>query len=413
MRKLSRLHVNAIRWLSALCIALIARGEDWPQFLGPRRDGSYNGPLATTWPKNGPKEVWQKEVGAGFAGPVVTNGKVFLFHRPGDEEKIECFDAATGKSLWSSGYAATYQDDFGFDPGPRSAPTVADGRVFTYGPDGIIGATDAATGKRLWRLDAKKEFVSKKGFFGRACAPLVVGDLVLLNVGGEVGSGIVALEVGTGKLCWRASEDEASYSSPTLAVFDGQTNALFLTRRSFLGLDPANGKVRFQFPFTPKISASVTAATPLVDGNLIFISASYSAGAAALKIENRKVQKLWEQDFVLSNHYATSVHSNGLLFGFDGRQEMRPAFVCVDWKTGKAKWRQEHFGAGSVLIAGDRLVILLETGELILAEASGEAYKELQRAQVLGSQLRAYPALADGFLYARDKGKLVKIDLSK
>jgi len=408
MRKLSRLLVS----LALGASILTARAEDWPQLLGPRRDGSYNGPLAKTWPKEGPKQIWQTPVGAGFAGPSVAGGKVYLFHRADEQEKLECFDAETGKTLWATGYAATYRDDFGFDPGPRSTATVADGRVFTYGPDGIVSGTDAATGKRLWRLDAKKDFASKKGFFGRACAPLVVGDLVLINVGGD-GAGIIALESATGNLRWKASSDEASYSSPTLAVFNGQTNALFLTRHTFLGLDPTTGKIRFEYPFSPKISSSVSAATPLVDGNLVFISASYGAGAAALKIDDGKVKKVWAEDEVLSNHYATSVHRGSLLFGFDGRQEQGAALVCVDWATGKTRWRKERFGSGSIIIAGDRLLILLESGELVLAEANGEAYKELERAQVLGAQLRAYPALVDGFLYARDKTKLVKIDLSK
>jgi outer membrane protein assembly factor BamB len=406
--------MRAKRFLAFLLVFTIsAWAEDWPQILGPRRDGTYVGAIASTWPKEGPNRVWEIAVGEGFAGPAVADGKVFLFQRKGEEEKLECLDAANGKSIWSNGYAATYRDDFGFDPGPRAVPTVANGKVFTYGPDGVISAVNVADGKTVWRIDGKKEFGSQKGFFGRASSPLVFGDLVLLNVGGESGAGVVALHVATGKLRWKASDDEASYSSPTLGVFDGKTNALFLTRSELISIDPENGKVFFKYPFTPRISASVSAATPLVDGTMIFISASYGTGATVLRVEQGKAVKVWAADSVLSNHYATSVHRNGLLFGFDGRQEEKAAFVCVDWKTGKSKWRKEHFGAGTVLLAGDRLLILLETGELILAEAGGDTYKELQRAQVLGSGVRAYPALADGFIYARSKDKLVKLDLRK
>lgn len=384
--------------------------EDWPQFLGPRRDGSYKGPLAASWPNDGPKQTWQVNVGNGFAGPTVVGDKVFLFHRPGDEERLECLETGTGKSLWSHGYPATYTDDFGFDPGPRSAPTVSGGKVFTYGPDGMISAVDASTGKLLWNVDAQKKFNSPKGFFGRACAPLAYGDVVLVNIGGE-GAGIVAFDVSSGKLRWKTGDNEASYSSPIVAAFNGQTNALFLTRRELLGLEPLTGAVRFEYPFTPRINASVSAATPLVNGDSVFISASYGAGATALRIENNKPVKIWASDTVLSSHYATPVHREGLLFGFDGRQEQRPSLTCVDWKTGKSLWRKEHFGAGSIVIANDRLLILLETGELILAEASPDAYKEIARAQILGAQTRAYPAIADGFLYARSKDKLVRIDL--
>lgn len=400
-----RLLLVAMVWSSAAALA-----EDWPQFLGPRRDGSYAGEIATNWAKEGPKRSWQKDIGSGFAGPVLAGGQVFIFHRADNEEKVECLDAATGNSIWSNGYPSTYRDDFGFDNGPRAVPAVADGRVFTYGADGIISAVGVRTGTMLWRIDAKKEFASKKGFFGRVCSPLVVGDLVLLNVGGD-GASIVALDVATGKLRWKASDDEASYSSPTLAVFDGKTNALFLTRREFVGVEPGSGKILYQYAFGPTEHASVTAATPLVNGDSVFLSGCYGAGSTALRIQNGKPVKVWASDDVMLNHYATCVHRGDLLFGFDGRQEQGAAFACVDWKTGKMLWRKDRFGSGSVLIAGDKLLILLETGELVLAEAKGAAYKELQRAQVIGSGNRVYPAIADGFLYARDKSKLVRVDL--
>ncbi len=403
--------------LRAIIVAVVfvvgAMGEDWPQFLGPRRDGSYRGEIANAWPKEGPARTWQKEVGQGFAGPAVAQGKVFIFYRGGNEEKLDCLEAESGKALWSVGYAATYRDGFGFDPGPRAVPTVADGRVFTYGADGIIRATGVRTGAQLWSVDAKEAFGSPKGWFGRACSPMVVGDLVLIDVGGENGAGIVGLDVASGKMRWKASKDEASYSSPTLAVFDGKTNALFVTRHEFVGVDPQNGKMFFQYAFGPTEDASVTAATPLVSGNLVFLSACYGAGSTVLRIENEKAAKVWKSDEAMLNHYATCVSRGDLIFGFDGRQEQRAAFACIEWKTGKTLWRQGGFGSGSVLVVGDRLLMLLESGELVLAEASGAAYKELQRAQVLGSGLRAYPALADGFLYARDKGKLVRLDLRK
>jgi outer membrane protein assembly factor BamB len=396
-------------FLVALFLSVAAMAEDWPQFLGPRRDGSYAGEISTNWPKEGPKLVWKKDVGIGFAGPVVSQGRVFLFHREDDEEKLDSFEANTGNKVWSSGYAATYRDSFGMESGPRATPAVADGRVFTYGPDGIISAYGVRTGTMLWRVDAKKEFASQKGFFGRASSPLIVGDLLLLNVGGT-GASIVALDVANGKLRWKASDDDASYSSPTLAVFEGKTNALFVTRKEFVGIEPMSGKVLFQYAFGPKESASVTAATPLVEGKLIFLSACYGAGSTVLRMEKGMPVKVWESDDVMLNHYATCVKRDGLLFGFDGRQEQGAAFACVDWKTGKLLWRKVNFGSGGVIIVGDRLLILLESGELILAEANGTAYKELQRAQVVGAN-RSYPALAEGFLYARDKSKLVRLDL--
>ena len=399
-------------WFLLIWATLSCGAEDWPQFLGPRRDGSYAGKIAREWPREGPARNWQVDVGAGFAGPAVADGKVFIFHRASGQERLDCLEAATGKTIWSNGSPARYRDDFGFDPGPRAVPAVAEGRVFTYGADGIVSAVDADSGATLWRVDAKREFSSPKGFFGRASSPLVFGELVLLNVGGR-DSGIVALEAATGKLRWKAGPPAASYSSPTVAVFDGRTNALFLTRDRFVGLDPLSGEIFFEYPFGPRERSSVTAATPLVDGDWVFLSACYGAGSTALKMKSGKPVKVWASDDAMLNHYATCVHRNGLLFGFDGRQEQTPAFACADWRNGKILWRNDDFGAGSVLIAGELLIVLLETGELILAEATGAQFRELQRAQVLGSDTRAHPAVAGGYLYARDQNKLARFKLGK
>lgn len=393
--------------LLLLCVTIL-RAEDWAQHLGPRRDGTYHGaPLAKTWPKEGPKTLWTAPVGQGWSAPVVVSNKVVLFHRQQNFDIIQGFDAATGASVWTNSYPSTYRDSMGFESGPRATLTISNGRIFTYGADGQISATDLA-GKTLWRVDAKKEFGSDQGFFGRASSPLVANDLLLLNVGGREGSGVIALETATGKLRWKTSNDEASYSSPT---FLDTNTVLFLTRNELVALISTNGARVFTYTHKPRISASVTAATPLVSSNLLFITASYGAGAAALRVENNRPAQLWANDSTLSAHYATPVHREALLYGFHGRQEEGADFVCVEWATGKTRWRKERLGAGTVTLAGDHLFILLETGELVLARATPEKYDEVARAQILGSDVRAYPALADGFLFARDKTKLIKVDL--
>jgi outer membrane protein assembly factor BamB len=401
-----------MRWLLVILSAVTSWAEDWPQFLGPRRDGSYQDEIANVWPKEGPSVVWKKDVGVGWSAPVVSGDKLILFHRLKDLEVIECVSTADGATVWTNAYKATYRDSMGFEDGPRATPAIAGGKVFAYGPDAIVSAI-GLSGKLVWRVDAKKEFGSQQDFFGRAASPLVAGDLVLLNVGGSKGAGIVALETVTGKLRWKASDDESSHSSPALAEINGKQMAVFLTRNEAIGIEAANGAVVFRHSHKPGISASVSAATPIVARNLVFVTASYGAGAATLRIESDgKIQQLWASDDALSAHYATPVHQDGLLFGFHGRQEQGPDFVCVEMATGKTRWKKENFGAGTVMVAGEKLLILLESGELVMASANGGAYKELARAQILGSN-RAHPALADGYLYARDKSKLVKVDLRK
>ena len=387
--------------------------NDWPQYLGPSRNGVYAGPaLADTWGANGPKVVWRKQVGQGFAGPAVVGNRVILFHRVGNEEVLESLDAATGNSTWRYAYPTRYRDDFGFDEGPRAVPVVADGVIYTFGAEGQLHAVDLAKGTRLWSEDTMKRFGVPKGYFGAAGSPLVEGGRVIANVGGDK-AGIVAFEAKTGKVLWTATDDDASYSSGVAATIGGHRLGVFLTRDSLVGLDPASGMVQFQRRWRARIAASVNAATPIVVGDQIFVSAQYGPGAGVLRVNGSQLTDVWASDDVLSNHYATSVFYNGYLYGFHGRQEFGPSFRAVEFQTGAVKWSQEQFRAGSVLLAGDRLVITREGGELILAGASPQAFKPIARAQILQGVVRPYPALADGLLYIRNENTLVCLDLRK
>jgi outer membrane protein assembly factor BamB len=408
----------------ALALSLVLTSSvpasDWPQLLGPTRNGIYSGnDLAGHWLKEGPPILWQRQVGPGFSGPAVTAGKLILFHRVENREVVECLDAGTGKALWTFGYPTAYRDDFGFDEGPRATPTINDGRVFTYGAEGKLTCLELATGKKLWALDARTEFQAPKGFFGITCSPLVEGDVLLLNVGGKSGSGIVAFDKASGKVLWRATDDEASYSSPVAASFGNRRLALVLTRSELVALEPSGGKIAFRFGFQPPIRSSVTAAVPLVIHDLIFLSASYGTGATLLQVKENGsgVEKLWSNDDALSNHYATSVHHNGFLYGIHGRTD--PGFQpgaslrCIELKTGKVRWQQDDFGAATLTLAGSDVLLLTERGELVRAPASPEGFKPAARVQVLPNQVRAYPALADGRFYARSKDKLVCLGLRK
>ena len=395
-----------------LLLAARVAAFDWPQFLGPDRNGTYAGPLADTWGPSGPKVVWRKQVGQGFAGPAVVGTRVLLFHRVGNEEVLESLDARTGNSTWRYAYPTTYRDDFGFDEGPRAVPVVADGIVYTFGAQGQLHAVDLAKGTRVWSEDTMKRFNVPKAFFGAGGSPLVEGGRVIANIGGDK-AGVVAFDAKTGKVVWTATEDDASYSSGVAATIGGRRLAVFLTRDNLLGLDPTNGAIQFQRRWRARIAASVNAATPLVVGDLIFVSAEYGPGAGVVRVEGSKLVDLWNSDDVLSNHYATSVYHQGYLYGYHGRQEFGPSFRAVDMKTGMVKWSQDQFRAGSVLLAGDRLLILREGGEFIVAPASPQGFKPIARAQILPGVLRPYPAIADGFLYVRNENTLVCLDLRK
>jgi outer membrane protein assembly factor BamB len=391
-------------------------GADWPQFLGPARNGVYGGlDVAEGWSSNGPPVIWQKAIGHGFSGPVVASHKLILFHRLADQETVECLDARTGSLLWRFAYPTTYQDEFGFDDGPRATPTIAEGRVYTFGAEGSLHCLDFENGKPLWSVDVKADFQAPNGFFGMACSPLVEGDGVLLNIGGAKGAGIVAFHKTTGKLLWKASDDEASYASPIAATLGGQRYALFFTGNGFVALDPLSGGIRFQYPWHSRNRTSVNAATPLVIGDTIFLSACYGTGAILLRLQGRQVEKLWSGDDLLSNHYATTIELNGFLYGVHGRADPgfspRPTLRCVDLKKRTVCWETGSIGAATMIRAGEQLIILSDKGELIEVPANPKAFLAKCRAQVLRSEARAFPALAEAFFYARSKDQLVCLDL--
>ena len=397
----------------ALILGAQAIAADWPQVLGPGRNGVYGGPpLSETWGASGPRVVWRRSTGHGLSGPIVAQNRLILFHRVADREIVEAVDAAGGKSLWQYGYPTSYRDDFGFDEGPRAVPVAANGVVFTFGAEGQLHAVDLASGRKVWSVDTQRQFGVPKGFFGAAGSPLVEDGRVIANIGGK-NAGIVAFDEKTGKVLWTATDDGASYSSGIGATIAGRRYAVFLTRNGLVGLDPATGQVRFQRPWRARQAASVNAATPVISGDSIFLSAEYGPGAGVLRFDGSSLTDVWASNDALSNHYATSIYAGGVLYGFHGRQEQGQSFRAVDLQTGKVRWSQDRFGAGSVTLAGNRLLILRENGELVLAGASPDGFTPVARAQILPGIVRAYPAIAGGLLYARNDNTLVCLDLRK
>lgn len=379
----------------------VALAGEWPQHLGPARNGFY-ADSDFAWSGKALTTAWRRTVGAGFAAPAAENGRLFVFHRLGERETLESLEARTGKPLWKSEYPTAYRDDFGFDEGPRGAPCLSGGRVFTYGAEGVLTATEAATGKRLWQRTAIKDFGAPKGYFGAACSPVVYDNKVLVGVGGPTGGGVVAFDAANGKTAWQALNDEAGYSSPVVAPIQGTPRAIFFTRTGLAVLDPGTGKVAAQMRWRSRSQASVNAATPLVNGDQIFLTASYGTGAALVDMSSGQPKIVWSGDDSMSCHYATPVLRNGFLYGYHGRQEMGAELRCVEWKTGKVRWAKEGFGAGSILLVMNRILLVRENGEIVLAEANPAGYQSIGTFRALEGTIRAYPALAQGMLFVRN-----------
>jgi outer membrane protein assembly factor BamB len=391
--------VAACCWL----LAPFALAGDWPQILGPDRNGqAHDERLAVSWPAQGPATLWQMGVGRGFAGVAVVKNRLVLFHRLGDDLVAEGLDADSGKARWKVTLGTQYVSTISSDDGPRCVPLVHESRVYLLGPAGELQCVALDTGKRLWFRNLRQEFKAPDGYFGAGSSPIVDAGKLLLNVGGSGGAGLVALSLADGKTLWKATDEAASYSSPAAATIDRLRHVVFVTRLNVVSVDPETGSVRFRFPFGAR-GPTVNAANPLILGDHVFVSASYGVGAQWAKIGQRQATKEWESDDVMSSQYTTCVERDGFLYGIDGRQDVGAARLrCFDPRTGKVQWTQENFGTGNLILADGKLLIMKTDGELVLADPSPREYRALATARLFNSTVQALPALADGLLFARD-----------
>lgn len=397
-----------------LLLPFSLHAEDWPEFHGPNRNGiSQEKNILREWPKSGPQVLWKHKAGSGWAAPIVVDNRVYLFHRIKNDEVIDCLDATQGKLLWSAAEVTRYRDDFDFDDGPRATPLISNETIITLGANGDLIARELKAGKQLWKKNIIEEYQVPKGFFGVASSPIVVGGNLLLNVGGKKAS-VVAFDLKTGKELWKNGEDGVSYSSPISGHLDDEEVAIFFTRAGLLVVEPKKGQIRHRYPWRPRLNASVNAASPILVGNEVFLTTSYSTGAVLLELKKgTEPEPIWKNDESLSAHYNTPIYYNGYLYGVDGRQESIPRLRCVEWKTGKVQWTENKYGCASLILADGVILALLESGELALFDANPKSYKEFAKHPILTSPTRAAMALSNGVVFARDSKTWVAVKISK
>ena len=376
------------------CLLLLAPPSlagDWPQILGPHRNGQAdNERLLENWPAGGPKVLWRYRLGSGYAGAAVAGQRVIVFHRSGANERLECLDAASGKSQWKADFPAGYRGGVNPDQGPRCVPLTNGDKVYAFGAAGDLYAVSLDSGKKLWSRDLYGDYAGKEGYFGAGSTPIVLGGKLLVNVGGKQ-AGIVALDPATGKTLWQASDEAASYSSPAAVQVNGKDQALFVTRLNCVVVDPANGKLTTLFPFGAS-GPTVNAATPLVIGDKLFTTASYGVGAMCAALAGSNAKEIWANDETISSQYSTPVEHEGFLYGNHGREDIGVA---------ELRWSQPEFGVAHAILADGKLLLQTADGRLLLAGADPLAYRELAAAQIGNGPARALPALSAGKLYVR------------
>ena len=414
------------RLLSVAAMMLLsgsAHAEQWPQFLGPRRDNTSKETIAP-WTTE-PKVAWRVAVGEGHSSPVVADGLVFLHDKvpAKDVERLTAFNVVDGKELASVEHE---RDPFKslFGAGPRSTPTVAGNVVYSFGVTGRLSAVKYPRGdvsrlalRELFGHDLLKEFKAKNLTFGVSASPLVEGELVIALVGGP-GAGVIAFDRHSGAVVWKALDDPASYASP-VAIGDGpKRQMIVLTQTGLASLSPRNGAVNWQHPFKDRLNESST--TPLLVGDLL-IASSVTLGSVALRMTERNGRPAAEQVWKnadLNCYFSTPVAvGKDHLYMIAGSKELlRPSITlrCVEVATGKTLWSKSNIGkyhAALVKTADDKLLMLDDTGYLTLIQPNAKEYVPLARSKVCG-ETWAHPAVANGRVYLRDAKELICLELS-
>ena len=399
---------------------------DWPGLRGQNQDGVSSERIQVQLPPDGPKLLWRVPTTGGFSSFAIAEGKAFtLVTRTNDGRPSEiclALDAASGKELWATPVgAAKYPgggdsgtpENRGGD-GPRTTPTVAGGRVFTYSSDLKLTCLDARDGKIQWRKDVATEFDGQNISWQNAMSPAVAGDALLLAGGGK-GQAMLALKQASGELLWKAGDDKMTHTSPIVATLQGVRQAIFFMQSGLVAraLDDGRELWRFPFPFR-----TATACMPVIGGDLVFCSAGYDIGAAACRVakgaDGFSANQAW---FVrgkpLGSIWSPPVQKDGFLYGLiSAKQYGAGPLKCVELKTGEVKWEQRGFGNGNVLLAANCLVVLSDDGRIVLVDPTPAAYKELASFKAVAGKCWTTPALADGKLYVRSTREGACFDLS-
>lgn len=381
----------------------------WPGFRGERRDGIVRDGIAisTDWTGNPPIELWRQPVGEGYSSFVIGHGLLYTIEQRRGRESVVCYDAVTGLERWKHDYPAHFREALGGD-GPRATPTLDGDRLYSLGAEGELVCLDALTGRQVWARNILREFGAENLQWGMSASPLVVDDRVIITNSGVGGGSIMAYRTSDGERQWQRDVGQQAYSSPVYATLLGRPMVLNLAAFHLNGLDAATGEVLFSFPW--RTGLGISCSQPLaVDDSRVFISVGYGVGSAMVRLGESggriEASAAWTS-LRMKNKFTSSVIHGGAIYGLD-----ETILACLDLDTGELRWKGGRYGYGSVLLAGDHLIVSGEYGELALVDATPAEHREIGRIQILEGKTWNNPAMAGGLLFARNHKEMVCYDL--
>ena len=406
-----------------LAIWYVVAGTDWPHWLGPNSNGISDEPLPQTdWAAHPPKVLWKKSVGEGFAIVSAVGNRVYTTGNAKGEDTVWCLDAETGKEVWKFSYPC----EAGEHPGTRCTPTIDGNLLYTFSREGDLFCLDAEKGEKKWQVNVVRLFAAPKPMWGFGAHPVILGDRLILTAGP-----VLCFEKATGKLIWKSGSDKGGYSSAAIFKYKDKTLLATMTNPGLLIVDAADGKEVARFPWATERPVHVV--TPIIDGNRIFFASGYGMGGALVELSDDGLKEIWKTKD-MKNHAANSILFEGNLYGFDGQVNEGP-LTCLDFKTGKKLWAQADLKAGSLMLSDTQiqtqsfveggglllmtlrfpitavrhlgvLLVMSSKGDLVLAEASPEKYKELGRVHVLDgpSECWTMPVFSGGRIFCRNRG---------
>jgi len=401
----------------------ISQCSDWPQYRGSTHDAVVSENLLKTWPSK-VAEIWKTPTPNGFSSFSVAEGLASTLITKDGQETVVVLDAKTGKQLWAAPLGNAKYDgggDSGADDnkggdGPRSTPTIDDGHVYTLSSQIILSCFDAKTGKEVWFKNLKTEFGGRTFMWQSAASPLIDGDLVFVNSSTETpDSSLMAFNKKDGSLVWKGQNEKATHATPIITTILGVRQVVFFTQSGLVSVVPKTGELLWKAPF-PFVTS--TAASPCVSGDIVYCAAGYNVGSAAFKISKEgdkfTATQIWrKKSNANGNHWSTPVVKDGYLYGiFEHGAFGKAPLKCIELATGKEMWAQNGFGPGGLVLIGGNILVLSDSGKLVLVEGTPSQYKSLGEYQAITGKCWNTFAVSDGHVFVRSTKEGACLDVS-